>query len=140
MAPRRVISGTNETKYPSNLTTTGTTSAGASLRSAELRVSEWLSTAKEFDYNNYLDAIVRLSGVSAAEIMGDRRVPQIVKARHLFYACVRHIGKWSYPQIAELACRDHTTIMHAVKRVDPAIVADVERIVKATRRGTFSQG
>jgi chromosomal replication initiation ATPase DnaA len=93
-------------------------------------VSAWLSTASEFEPDKYLEKISELSGQPVEEILGERRWPRLIKPRRLYWACLRHIGKWSYPEIGESVGRDHTTVMHGITHVPYEVVQEIEKIVK----------
>lgn len=62
--------------------------------------------------------------VSADDITGPGRSHDIVDARHVAAWLLRESG-WSFPQIGEAMGKDHTTVMHGVKRVDktPELIA-----------------
>lgn len=60
------------------------------------------------------------TGVSPFEILGPYRYADVVHARHLAMWLVRHRWSWSYPQIGKAFDRDHTSVMHAVSRIDGA--------------------
>ncbi len=66
-----------------------------------------------------VDAVADLSGIPAEEIMGRRRVADVVFARHAAMYLMRKANR-SYPQIGLWFNRDHTTIMHAVRQVEAA--------------------
>lgn len=56
-------------------------------------------------------------GITFDEMCGDRRVRDITTARHEFMALAYGTGRYSYPKIGQfLGGRDHTTIMHGVRK------------------------
>lgn len=58
-------------------------------------------------------------GVSVDDIKGSRRTDNIVKPRQLaMYEVYRQRPDMSYPAIARIFNRDHTTVMHAVKKIE----------------------
>jgi hypothetical protein len=58
-------------------------------------------------------------GVSKLDMVSDRRARQIARPRQVFCWIVRHETQRSLPRVgAYLGGRDHTTIMHAVKKID----------------------
>lgn len=130
MAQTRATSGTSEQVSRSSTTRTGKTSAVVSRQDALTHVKEFLSTEKEFVPAVYLAKISELSGVSAEDILGDRRYASIVPARHLFYATLRYVGGWSYPKIASFANRNHTTVIEAVKKVPVSVVESLRTVVE----------
>ena len=68
--------------------------------------------------------IARSHGVGTAEIVGERRHQHVVKARHaLMWEMCKHLT-WSMPRVGRfLGDRDHTTVLHAKRRVEAAIRA-----------------
>ncbi len=53
-------------------------------------------------------------GVSWRELVSQRRAKPLVRARHeAYWRCIAET-RASYPQVARLFDRDHTTIMHGV--------------------------
>jgi chromosomal replication initiator protein len=80
-------------------------------------------------------------GVSEREILSMRRQANVVLARHVAIYLVRQMTKLSLPRIGErFADRDHTTILHAVRRVERLLrddtglrtaVAAIERDIAA---------
>lgn len=57
-------------------------------------------------------------GVTLAMLMGESRVKHIVAARHEAWWLVWRTTGMSYPRIGAIFRRDHTTIMHGVKKHD----------------------
>lgn len=58
-------------------------------------------------------------GVSGADLIGQRRGGEIIRPRFVLIWLMRHCSPMSLPQIGRLVGnRDHTTVMHALKRVD----------------------
>lgn len=55
------------------------------------------------------------TGISKAEIMGDSRRADVAAARQLAFAKCREMGM-SYPAIGRGFGRDHTTVMHGVRK------------------------
>jgi chromosomal replication initiation ATPase DnaA len=67
------------------------------------------------------------TGISAAEITGQRRLFALARARFAVYWLGVHALQLSLPQIGKkLSARDHTTVLHGIRRaaelreVDPA--------------------
>jgi len=56
-------------------------------------------------------------GVSEEQILGDRRFPHLVTARHDLYYRLRKETRWSLASIAAFVGRkDHTSIMHGIQK------------------------
>lgn len=63
--------------------------------------------------------VVKHTGVTRAELASDRRRASLVRVRQIACWLMRHHTKLSFPQIGErLGGRDHTTVLHAVRRID----------------------
>ena len=70
-----------------------------------------------------VESVAARHGVSVADIFGQCRLKKIVIARHeAIVEVVEARPHWSYPEVARLfGGRDHTTIMHAVKKSGRAV-------------------
>lgn len=55
--------------------------------------------------------------VSADDLVSDRRDEPVAWARHVAMWLARELTSFSYPNIAKVFNRDHTTVIHAVRRV-----------------------
>jgi chromosomal replication initiation ATPase DnaA len=130
MAPNEVSTGTKGRARPSSTTKKVGTSAVATPQQEKRPVTVWLNTASVFDPEAYLKVISELSGLNAEDIIGDRRWATLIKPRHLFYACLRSIGGWSFPEIGDYVGRHHTTIMSAVTKVPADVINDVRDLVE----------
>ena len=81
-------------------------------------------------------------GISEAALLGRSRLSRVAWARHVAMYLARELTHHSLPHIArEFGGRDHTTVMHACKRVTDAIVHNAEALrdveaVSARLRGT----
>ncbi|GAB4248120.1 MAG: chromosomal replication initiator protein DnaA [Thermoleophilia bacterium] len=65
-----------------------------------------------------LNVVAGRMQVSVAEIKGDRRSRNVVRARHVAMYLARELTDASLPKIGErLGGRDHTTVIHGVNRV-----------------------
>jgi chromosomal replication initiation ATPase DnaA len=63
-------------------------------------------------------------GVSTKDIKGDRRFPDVVLARHVAMFLMRAVTGLSTTSIARcIGRRDHTTILHGVRRISEMIAA-----------------
>lgn len=57
-------------------------------------------------------------GIRQRDIMSERRQQDIVRARHAAMYAMRELTGYSLPQIGRAFKRDHTTIIHACRRVE----------------------
>jgi len=64
-----------------------------------------------------LRRVARAYGVTLADLQGRRRHASLAWARHVAAYMVRGLTGASLPEIGALLHRDHTTIMHATRRV-----------------------
>jgi chromosomal replication initiator protein len=65
-------------------------------------------------------------GVTVVDLTSERRTPpKLLRARHLaFYLC-RELTPKSYPEIGRrMGGRDHTTILHACKKIERLLETD----------------
>lgn len=66
-------------------------------------------------------------GVTLAELSSPNRARSLVDKRHAAMWVARRLTDWSFPQIGDFfGGRDHTTVIHAVHRVDEAIERGLE--------------
>lgn len=63
-----------------------------------------------------INTILSREGVLIEEVLGDSRHKPIARARHQIWLWIRQEKGWSYPAIASLFNRDHTTIMAGVAK------------------------
>lgn len=77
--------------------------------------------AREWSAHDILRLVARTTAVTRDELLGTSRKSIIVKARQIaFWLIVRHVGM-SLPQVGGLVGgKDHTTVLHAVRRVEAA--------------------
>jgi len=73
------------------------------------------------------EAVCQSFGVSIKEIEGSSRKKQVALARQVAMYLLRKLGNFSYPKIAYAFNRkDHTTVMHAVEKVEKLRYEDRE--------------
>ena len=70
------------------------------------------------------DAVAEAFGVSVSALVSDRRSMDLAKPRFAAYAIYRDHTKFSLPRIARIFNRDHTTVMHGLKRVEELLAED----------------
>lgn len=76
-------------------------------------------------------------GIDAADLLGKKRVQELVYPRQIVMYVLRHTLGHSFPQIGdELGGKDHTTIMHGVEKIERLLKTDnqVERDVREVSR------
>lgn len=89
-----------------------------------------------------LRIIVKHTGVTLVDIASDRRRASIVRVRQIACWLMRHHTTMSYPMIgAKLGGRDHTTVLHAVRKIDdlrerdPTLKALTDKLVDLVKSG-----
>jgi chromosomal replication initiator protein len=76
-------------------------------------------------------------GIDGADLLGKKRVQELVYPRQIVMYILRHTLGHSFPQIGdELGGKDHTTIMHGVEKIERLLKTDsqVERDVREVSR------
>lgn len=63
-----------------------------------------------------LSEVSRKHEVQEWDVLGQSRQKKVHMARLELYYRVKQLPKWSYPRIGKLFRRDHSTIVHGVKR------------------------
>lgn len=81
------------------------------------RRTEALASTMRPDGWDVLEAAALAHGCTVAMLRGPRRQAWLVEARRAVIAKLRAQG-WSYPRIAHLLDRDHTTIIHNVRAME----------------------
>ncbi|NLT36058.1 MAG: chromosomal replication initiator protein DnaA [Gaiellales bacterium] len=72
-----------------------------------------------------ISVVCQATGISHAEVVGDKRSRPIVHARHLAMYLARELTDVSLPQIGErFGGRDHTTVLHAVDKLSKLLHED----------------
>jgi hypothetical protein len=70
-------------------------------------------------------AVSSRTGVPVEEIFGRKRVPAVASARHEAIWRVRRVTNWPLPRIGRyFAERDHTTILHSIRRMEDRVARD----------------
>ena len=77
------------------------------------------------DYRDIMEAVARHYGLHADDLAGDKRHPRLVLARQIaMYVCRRNL-RLSYPELGRaFGGRDHSTVIHAVKKIEKMLVND----------------
>jgi hypothetical protein len=75
-------------------------------------------------YHDLLQMVVEAAGISRSQIVSERRSREYVQPRQTFCWIAKRFSVASLPQIGRLlGGRDHTTVLHAVRRVDALVAA-----------------
>lgn len=84
-------------------------------------------------YMNMLYWIAKKHGIDAALIQSEGRNKRLVAARHELWWRVRTELNYSFPRIARLAHRDHSTIIHAVQSFSAKALDSKEAQVQSAK-------
>ena len=66
----------------------------------------------------YIETVSKWTGVSRDEIMGRRRDPNIVEARHLVMWALHRLSHLGTKEVGWLLQKDHSTITYAARNID----------------------
>ena len=66
-------------------------------------------------------AVGKAMNMPVRELQSARREQSIVRARFVFYAMAKHYTRASLPQIARTANRDHSTVLHGIRRASAMV-------------------
>ena len=81
-----------------------------------------------------IDAVVQRYSISHSDIIGKRRYRDLVQARQIAMYLCRELTNLSYPNIANLfGGRDHTTVIHAVRKVEQLMATKRQVLDDVTR-------
>lgn len=64
----------------------------------------------------YAVAVANKHRLTVEVMLGRSQSPRVVAARQELWATLRCCLRMSYPEIGRLTSRDHTTVMHGVRR------------------------
>jgi hypothetical protein len=68
-----------------------------------------------------IDFVAKRYGFSARDLVGPWRPQKLADVRHIAMWTIRQTTTLSYPQISDVFSRDHSTVVHAVQRVNEAV-------------------
>lgn len=88
-----------------------------------------------------IEVVAKFFGMSPSDLTGSRRGQDVVLARQTAIYLTRTLTKYSFPEIgAAFGGRDHTTIMHSVKKIEDTMRSDetlknnIDLLLKAIRQ------
>lgn len=74
--------------------------------------------------NEIVSIVAQYFGVCEMELLGERRTKNVIEARHTLYWLCRELTPYSLPEIGRrLDGRDHTTILHGIRKIDSMIAS-----------------
>ena len=89
------------------------------------------------DAREILQAVADCYSVGTDELLGKRRIKQLVRPRHVAMYLAREHTDLSFPDLGRAFQRDHATIQHAVKKIrgmlddDPDLRSTIEAILRS---------
>lgn len=82
------------------------------------------SISKKKKINEIVSIVAQYFDISEMELLGERRTKNVIEARHTLYWLCRELTPYSLPEIGRrLDGRDHTTILHGIRRIDHLIAS-----------------
>lgn len=89
--------------------------------------------------NDIQNAICKAFGVYRSDLLSNRRTMPVVRVRQAAMALCKHLTLLSLPAIGKaFGGRDHTTVLHAVRRFEPIINSLVEKVHPSSPVSTWA--
>lgn len=91
-------------------------------------------TARLPEFDRIAAAAIAVFGVDAADFWSYRRYAEVALARHVALFVARKVTAFSLPELGRASGRDHSAVLHGVRRVaalvesDPALAAKVAEV------------
>jgi len=76
--------------------------------------THFLAPCQYSSVSEIIDLVSISTGIPTTDITGPWRRDDIIRARHLAMWVARHATDKSFPQIARVFKRDHTTVLYAI--------------------------
>jgi len=118
---RRVQSNIRELEGALNRILAFADLSGSSLTPSlvEMALVDLLPQKRNIAPDKIFEAVAFDGGVTVAELFGQNRSNKIALPRQMAMYLLRELNETSLPQIGELlGGRDHTTVMHAIRKID----------------------
>jgi chromosomal replication initiator protein len=85
----------------------------------EVALADLLPQKRNLPPNKILEEVAAIEGVKVDDLIGQNRSAKIALPRQMAMYLLRELNDISLPQIGELlGGRDHTTVMHAIRKID----------------------
>ncbi|MBY0514966.1 MAG: hypothetical protein K2P78_13755, partial [Gemmataceae bacterium] len=91
---------------------------------AEILVGTGQPTSNGRDLDGIVRRVAAAFGVTERELRGPSRLRRVLVPRQVAMYLARAVGGWSLPRIGAAFDRDHTTVLHAVRKVEAALLDD----------------
>ena len=79
------------------------------------------------------EAVARRLGLDPAQLAGASRTPAMVRGRHIAMYLCRELTSLSLPRIGACFDRDHSTVLHAIRKLERDLTSDHELATTITR-------
>lgn len=97
-------------------------------------------------FSEIVDAVAAEFEIRRTSILSDRREFKIALARHVCMALAERTLSYSLPRIGRLVNRDHTTVLHGIRRIrvmcvaDPAFAARIDALAARLQQTICAPG
>ncbi|MDE2103458.1 MAG: hypothetical protein KGL39_39820 [Patescibacteria group bacterium] len=91
----------------------------------EISQIRWLAKPK-VAIPDIVAAVAHKSGIATVQLLGERRQKHIAKQRFMLYWLCRELTGHSYPLLGRMLNRDHTTLLHGIKRFEEMRQSDMK--------------
>lgn len=82
--------------------------------------------ARESTFNRAVNGICAAFDVKRIDLLGTSRKQSCAKPRQALFLMMSEVLPWSLPQIGRACNRDHTTVMHGIRRAKGFVETDPE--------------
>lgn len=80
-------------------------------------------------YAEILKHARKVVGITKKDFVSWRRFRTLVVKRALIYSYLRDIHSMSYPEIAQIANRDHSSVIHSIKKYGDIYLENKEKFL-----------
>jgi len=80
------------------------------------------------------DVVSTILQVSIKDLYGDRKQKWVAEARMYVYWLAKEYTRFSLPRIGRAMRRDHSTILHGIKKINKLIEENDERAIALTKQ------
>ncbi|MBN9516918.1 hypothetical protein J0H58_00135 [bacterium] len=99
----------------------------------EILAASGLPTSRGPDVPGIISKVAAVFGVTAKELTGPSRLRRVLVPRQVAMFLAREACGLSFPRLAAAFGRDHTTVLHAVRKIEAELTTD-ERLAAVVKR------
>ena len=102
---------------------------------AEKFTSDIITITSKIDGTKIVNSAAEKYGIAADEILGKKRLKEIVWARHMSVYVMRKLADMSFNDIGKFFNRDHSTIMSSVEKIEkeaetnPTVAKEIQELI-----------